>query len=89
MSRDFFLGFLEVNILEEEIDVQVQKEYFALLNKLNKNVNARTQLTQEYIERLNDLFDDTTLKKIFKYIFCFSTKNLMQTKGSIYIRFAP
>ena len=49
----------KVNILEEEIDVQVQKEYFALLNKLNKNVNARTQLTQEYIERLNDLFDDT------------------------------
>lgn len=47
-----------LNILEEEIDIQVQKEYFSLLRQLGKQPEIYTQLTKEYIENINNLFDD-------------------------------
>ena len=45
-----------LNILEEEIDVQVQKSYFNLLQKLSKDHTAYIQLTKQYLENINDLF---------------------------------
>ena len=43
-----------LNILEEEIDIQVQKEYFSLLRQLGKQPEIYTQLTKEYIENINN-----------------------------------
>ena len=76
LKQLFSISEDKLNILEEEIDVQVQKEYFSLLNKLSKDTNAYTQLTKTYIENINDLFDDAksiynnthNLKLLFKPI---------------------
>lgn len=55
-----------LNILEEEIDVQVQKEYFALLNKISRNLDTFPQLTKNYLENINDLFDEAIDPEIKK-----------------------
>ena len=57
LKQLFSISEDKLNILEEEIDVQVQKEYFSLLNKLSKDTNAYTQLTKTYIENINDLLN--------------------------------
>ena len=54
------------NILEEEINVHVQKEYFALLNEIGKNPDTFPQLTKNYLEDINDLFDETIDPEIKK-----------------------
>lgn len=46
-----------LNILEEEIDIRVQKKYFELINSLSKKKEEYPALCQKYIERINDLLD--------------------------------
>lgn len=55
-----------LNILEEEVDIQVQKEYFYLVSHLSRHPETYRQLQKEYLERINDLFDpeiDSETKK--------------------------
>lgn len=48
-----------VNILEEEVDLKVQKEYFKLLETLSKEPDDYPEICKQYIENVNDLFDVT------------------------------
>lgn len=48
-----------LNILEEEVDVTVQKQYFALLTKIGRKSADYQQVCQHYVEHVNDLFDET------------------------------
>lgn len=55
-----------LNILEEEVDIKVQKEYFELANLLSKNPKDYPEISKQYIENINDLFDleiDQEVKK--------------------------
>lgn len=47
-----------LNILEEEVDIQVQKEYFALAGSLSENVEDYPEISKQYLENINDLFDE-------------------------------
>lgn len=55
-----------LNILEEEVDVKVQKEYFELTNKLGKNPKNYQETCTRYIENINDLFDDNIDEEVKK-----------------------
>lgn len=55
-----------LNILEEEVDVKVQKEYFDLLNVLSKHPRKFKASCKEYIEGIEKLFDDVTDEKTKK-----------------------
>lgn len=50
----------ELNILEEEIDVNVQRQYMALLDRLLKNNPRFKELLDEVHGQTDKLFDDTT-----------------------------
>lgn len=54
-----------LNILEEEVDIKVQKEYFEMLNSLSQEANYQA-LTKQYLENINDLFDENTVLEIKK-----------------------
>lgn len=49
-----------LNILEEEIDVTVQKEYFELSGALGKHPRKYKTLCKTYVEQINNLFDENT-----------------------------
>lgn len=49
-----------LNILEEEVDIKVQKEYFALIETLSKKVDEYQTACTKYIEEINNLFDENT-----------------------------
>lgn len=53
-----------LNILEEEVDVSVQKQYFELLTVLSKETDSFQELCRQYIENVNDLFDDAIDEEI-------------------------
>ena len=48
-----------LNILEEEVDIKVQKEYFELAELLSKNPENYQKISKDYLEHINDLFDNT------------------------------
>lgn len=55
-----------LNILEEEVDLNVQKEYFDLVYQLSKNRERYKTLSVQYAEEINNLFDeevDAAVKK--------------------------
>ncbi|MEG0795448.1 MAG: hypothetical protein RR397_02900 [Odoribacter sp.] len=47
-----------LNILEEEVDVNVQKEYFDLVNVLSKKSKSYKEICKQFLENINDLFDE-------------------------------
>lgn len=47
-----------LNILEEEVDVKVQKEYFDVAKKLSERPEKYQAICKKYIEHVNDLFGD-------------------------------
>lgn len=55
-----------LNILEEEVDIKVQKEYFALIDALSKKPDEYPELCKQYIENINDLFDENIDEEIKK-----------------------
>ncbi len=55
-----------LNILEEEVDISVQKEYFDLVNILSKNPEKYQDLCKQYIESVNDLFDESVSPELKK-----------------------
>lgn len=44
------------NILEEEVDMKVQKEYFSLIKSLTTNTDEYQEICKKYIEEINELF---------------------------------
>lgn len=55
-----------LNILEEEVDMKVQKQYFDTQSMLSKDPKDYQETCKQYIENINDLFDeaiDEELKK--------------------------
>lgn len=47
-----------LNILEEEVDMQVQKEYFDLAGSLSEHAEEYPEISKQYLENINDLFDE-------------------------------
>lgn len=55
-----------LSILEEEVDIKVQKEYFELVNLLSKNEEDYPEISKQYVENIEDLFNpdiDEEVKK--------------------------
>lgn len=48
-----------LNILEEEVDLAVQKEYFEIAHELGSKPRKFKQLSSRYLEEINNLFDDS------------------------------
>ena len=55
-----------LNILEEEVDLTVQKEYFKIVHELNSTPRKYEQLSSQYLEEINNLFDETIDDEIKK-----------------------
>lgn len=55
-----------LNILEEEVDVKVQKEYFELVDKLSKAPDDYEQLCKQHVENIDDLLDPAIKENIKK-----------------------
>ncbi len=55
-----------LSILEEEVDVKVQKEYFDMVNILRQQPNHYQELCKQYLENINDLFDENISPEIKK-----------------------
>ncbi len=55
-----------LNILEEEVDIAVQKEYFEMINLLSKQREKYTEISKQYLENINDLFDEAVSPEIKK-----------------------
>lgn len=55
-----------LNILEEEVDIKVQKEYFELVNLLSKNSGDYQEISKQYLENINDLFDEAIDEEVRK-----------------------
>lgn len=47
-----------LSILEEEVDIKVQKEYFAMAGLLSENSDNYPDLSKQYQENINDLYDE-------------------------------
>lgn len=60
-----------LSILEEEVDIKVQKEYFEMVNLLSKRTENYQKTSKQYLENINDLYDDTidpeTKRKCWSY----------------------
>ncbi len=55
-----------LSILEEEVDVEVQKDYFTIAKSIGKQTAEYAELAKLYLENINDLFDEkigTDIKK--------------------------
>lgn len=55
-----------LNILEEEVDIQVQKEYFGLVSLLSKQTEEYPKLSKQYLENIDDLFNAATDEEVKK-----------------------
>ena len=55
-----------LSILEEEVDIKVQKEYFEMVNLLSKRTENYQKTSKQYLENINDLYDDTIDPEIKK-----------------------
>lgn len=49
----------KVNILEEEVDLTVQKEYFEIAYELESSTKNYKELSSQYLEEINNLFNDS------------------------------
>ena len=55
-----------LNILEEEIDITVQTEYFQLVSFFSKYPDKYKELCQQYRNSIEDLFDETVKSSVKK-----------------------
>lgn len=55
-----------LNILEEEVDLAVQKEYFDIVQELSQKPRQYKQLSSRYVEEINTLFDESADPEIKK-----------------------
>lgn len=55
-----------LNILEEEVDLTVQKEYFEIVTELSKNPKKYKIWSAQYVEEINNLFDESINPEIKK-----------------------
>lgn len=55
-----------LSILEEEVDIKVQKEYFELAEELSQNPDEYPEINKQYLENINDLFDDAVDPEVKK-----------------------
>ena len=49
-----------LSVLEEEVDIKVQKEYFEMARVLSKKNTDLAELSKQYVENINHLFDEAT-----------------------------
>lgn len=56
----------KLNILEEEVDIEVQKEYFKMEHLLSKRTKDYQRRCKQYLENINDLYDNTIDPEIKK-----------------------
>lgn len=47
-----------LNVLEEEIDIEIQREYFNLAHSITEKPRKFKQLCKKYTENINQLFDE-------------------------------
>lgn len=47
-----------LNILEEEVDIKAQKQYFEMQDMLSKGPGDYEEICKQYLENINDLFDE-------------------------------
>lgn len=74
----------KLNILEEEIDLSVQKEYFLLVERLVKHNPNFKKLSARFVEELNELFDESVdLEKKKEMLVVLSTLNDISVYRSI------
>lgn len=66
MNQLLAMAGSNLNILEEEVDIKVQKEYFEMLNLLSKEMEDYQSLSKQYLENINDLFDSAVDPEIKK-----------------------
>ncbi|WP_068690642.1 hypothetical protein [Culturomica massiliensis] len=52
-----------LNVLEEEIDIEIQREYFNLAHSITKKPRKFKQLCKKYTENINQLFDENIPEK--------------------------
>lgn len=52
--------------MEEEVDIKVQKEYFEMARVLNKKHTDLAELSKQYVENINYLFDEATDTEVKK-----------------------
>lgn len=55
-----------LSILEEEVDIKVQKEYFTMAGLLNQNSANYQSLVRHYQEHIQDLFDESVSPEVKK-----------------------
>jgi len=55
-----------LNILEEEVDIKVQKEYFDMVALLSKNEDDYHEISKQYLENINDLYDEAIDEEVKK-----------------------
>lgn len=59
MNQLMAMAGTNLNILEEEVDMKVQKQYFETQDLLSKDPDNYHETCKQYIESINDLFDET------------------------------
>lgn len=55
-----------LNILEEQVDIKVQKQYFEMQATLSKEPVNYQEVCKQYLENINDLFDEAIDEEVKK-----------------------
>ena len=55
-----------LSILEEEVDIKVQKEYFEMINLLSQHLEDYQKISIQYQENIDDLFDEALDEEVKK-----------------------
>ncbi len=55
-----------LNILEKEVDLSLQKEYFEIICELSSKPQKYKQLCSQYLEEINNLFDESIDNEVKK-----------------------
>lgn len=66
ISQLLAMAGTNLNILEEEVDIAVQKQYFATQETMSKSPEDYQKICKQYIENINDLFDEAIDEEVKK-----------------------
>lgn len=66
ISQLLAMAGTNLNILEEEVDMAVQKQYFEMQETIGKSPEEYQKTCKQYIENINDLFDDAIDEEVKK-----------------------
>lgn len=58
ISQLLSMAGTNLNILEEEVDIKAQKQYFEMQGALSKEAGDYQEICKQYLENINDLFDE-------------------------------